>query len=597
MWVGSTSDTFSEKRFKDRVRFLALLFGVAFGILVTRLFFLQVVKGDDFAQVSESNRTKTIFLSAPRGNFYDRNGKRLVANRPSWSLMYSVSGDPEVTKESVADRLRPFLEPFPKRWENRLKRAFNAKQLVRLAEDVPNHIAFGMREMGELLPGLRMELEFRREYPLGVQAPQLIGYLGEINEREIKDDDWYARKPGDLIGKMGLERILDRHLRGRDGGMLIEVDSIGRLKRVIRELPYEKGASVQLTLDADVQRVAEELLAASPTGRGAAVALDLETGGVLAWASAPEFDPSGSLAEDVTDPNLPFFDRVYKGSYPPGSTFKIITAAAGLEKGLIRLSDRITCEGYVMLKDRRTRERRYGCWTRHGEVDFWRAIAESCDSYFYLKGQQIGGEAIHDYAVRFGLGKPVQTHLPNENAGLVPSPAWKRRQGLGGWSTGDTFNMSIGQGYLTSTPLQIAQLAAILATRGRIYRPYFIERVIDTDGRTVRRSQPEPVVGPDLKESTWDRLQRAAKMVVEGGTGAASRIPGLDILAKTGTAQNPHGNDHAWFMASAGYKGERPRIAVCVFVENGGSGSVVAAPIAREMIRTFLPPRSTGSAA
>ena len=593
MWVGSTSDLFSERRVKDRVRLYSVLFAFGFGVLILRLFYLQVLKGDDFALVSESNRTQTIFLGAPRGDIFDTNGVPLVTNRPSWSLMYSGAGHSDDDQDSVIDRLRPFLARFPSRWEKRIKTAFKTKQLVRLVEDVPSPMAFGMREMGELLPGLRMELEFRRDYPNGIPGIQLLGYLSEIDEDELKEDLWYARKLGDLIGKMGLEKILDTQLRGRDGGMLIEVDSVGRLKRVIRSLPYEDGNSVQVTLDSKIQKVAQEAFEETSTKRGAAVALDVNTGAIRAWVSAPTFDPSGSLVEDVLDSNLPFFDRVYKGSYPPGSLYKIITAIAGLEAGVIRLKDKIKCVGYVKLKDRRLIERKYGCWRRHGEVNFWRAISESCDSYFYLLGHRVGVQRIYETSLQFGLGKETQDLLPNENPGIIPNASWKRKKGYGGWSTGDTYNMSIGQGFVTSTPLQMAMMMSGVVSRGDLWKPYLIERVMDSNNQTLFETKPTLMREIKCNDSTWDRILYALKLVVDKGTGRVSKVRHLDVYGKTGTAQNPHGEDHAWFLAAAGYRGEKPRLAVCVFVENGGNGGSAAAPIARKIIESALPPLPT----
>src|ERR1044071_8299676 len=230
---------------------------------------------------------------------------------------------------------------------------------------------------------------------------------------------------------MDLERTMDHQLRGQDGGTVIEVDSAGRLQRIIRELPYPKGNSLYLTLDGDVQTAAAEGLAQSPTKRGAAVAIDVRTGALLAWVSCPSFNPGKFLSEDMVDKNLPLFDRVYKGAYAPGSLFKIITAVAGFEKNVIRTSARVTCPGYVILKDKENQEKKYKCWKTHGVVDYWRAVAESCDVYFYELGQDIGSQGMYEAARQFGLGEPVQNILPGENAGTISNAFWKKRKGLG----------------------------------------------------------------------------------------------------------------------------------------------------------------------
>jgi len=594
MWAGGTSDLYSESRLKERVKFLTILFSVAFLIILLRLFYMQVIRGDEFAQVSESNRTQTIFLGAPRGNFYDTKGRKIVTNRPSWSLLYSVSGEEETPRNQIEKRLMSLQLPHPKRWKRRLREAYKTKRLVRLVDDVPSQTAFGIREMGDLMPGFQMEMEFRRDYPNGVLAPQIVGYLSEISKKELKEDFWFARKLGDLIGKMGLEKVLDSLIRGKDGGMLIEVDSFGRLKRVIRELAYQRGSSVQLTLDIDLQRLAQDELENTKTQRGAVVVLDAQTGAIRAWASAPTFDPSGSLAEDVMDENFPFFDRVYKGAYPPGSIYKIMTAIAGFESGVLKPGRKINCVGFVTLKDRRLKERKYRCWRKHGEVNYWKAMRMSCDSYFYLLGKAVGSQAIYETSIQFGLGKTVQTFLPGENEGTIPNPAWKRKRGLGGWSTGDTFNMSIGQGYVTVTPLQMAVMMGAVLTRGKIFQPFLIERIFDSEEPDFIQTEPLIVKEVELKDSTWESILYSTQLVVEKGTGKASRVPYLTLHGKTGTAQNPHGKDHAWFIAGGGYPDEEPKYIVCVFVENGGHGGSAAAPIARRIFKAALPPRPKG---
>ncbi len=595
MWVGGNTDAFSEKKFLGRARLVAVVFAVLYGLITLRLFYLQVLKGEELARMSENNRTQVIFLRAPRGEFFDSKGRLLVTNRPSWSVMYSP---PEKMKEEqeqerIRRRLAPFMEPFSKKWLRRLDRAFETGQMVRLVEDVPNNVSFGMKEMGELVPGLRVVMEFRRGYQEGNVPGHLVGYLGEISEDELKEKAWSQRRQSDLIGKMGLERILDREVRGQDGGMLIEVDSIGRWKRIIRELSSQKGSDVQLTLDIDVQRAAEQGLLETPTKRGAAVAIDVKSGAILAWASAPSFDLRGSLAEGITDSGLPFFDRVHRGTYPPGSTFKIMTAIAGLENGAVNVTDKINCPGYLLLMDKQGKEKRYGCWKRHGPIDFWRAMAESCDTYFYLLGARTGPTEIANTAAEFGFGQLVQHVFPGERTGTLPNPAWKKSHGLGGWSTGDTYNMSIGQGFVTCTPLQMAVMMAGVAGRGKMMAPYVVEKIIGPDGVPSYQSSKTMLRQIVLKDATWEMIFKALRLVITNGTGGVGNSSYLDVWGKTGTAQNPHGADHAWFVAYGGYPNEAPSVAVCVFVENGGHGGSEAAPVAKKMLEIALPKRSS----
>ncbi len=588
MWVGGNSDTFSERRFRSRVRGLSFAFAFGASIIVLRLFHLQVVRGGDMALLSQSNSTQVIFLRAPRGDFYDAKGHPIVLNRPSWSLMYSPPEKLRSQRDVVQQALMPFLSPFPPVWTRRLQRAHQTGQMVRLVEDVPNQLAFLMREMEHLFPGLRVVMEFRRGYPLGKFAAHLIGYLGEVSERQLRDDDNSALKPGDLVGKMGLERTDDSFLRGEDGGMLIEVDSVGRLKRVIRELPFRKGGEVHLTLDLDVQKAAEQALSETPTGRGSVVLLDVKTGAVVVWASAPSFDPLGSLAEALHDPTFPFLDRSYRGAYPPGSIFKIVTAVAGFEKNLIDPNRKIECKGFLTLKDKGGTERKFRCWKTHGWVDFWGAMAQSCDSYFYQLGKDVGSQSMYETADAFGLGHTAQSTLSGENKGNIPNPLWKKKIGLGGWSTGDTYNMAIGQGYDTTTPVQIAVMMMGVANKGRMYEPYFVQKLVDASGKTVETASVKLMRTVELKDSTWEMLVKSLEAVVEGGTASGTRVATLDIRGKTGTAQNPHGEDHAWFAGFAGPEGEPAQLAICVFVENGGHGGVVAVPVAKKVFETAL---------
>jgi penicillin-binding protein 2 len=251
--------------------------------------------------------------------------------------------------------------------------------------------------------------------------------------------------------------------------------------------------------------------------------------------------------------------------------------------------------GFVSLKDKQMNEKKYRCWKTHGSVDFWRAVSESCDSYFYLLGAQVGPQRIAEMATLFGGGQAVQDVLPGESIGHIPDSSWKRRKRLGGWSTGDTYNMSIGQGFVTSTPLQMAMMMAGVATRGRFPSPAVVQSVENTREETAYAPLPRSPRVVSFKESSWEILQKALRLVITQGTGGACNIPTIEVHGKTGTAQNPHGHDHAWFAAYAGVPGEAPSVAVCVFVENGGNGGTVAAPIARKILEILLPPKTGGA--
>jgi penicillin-binding protein 2 len=245
----------------------------------------------------------------------------------------------------------------------------------------------------------------------------------------------------------------------------------------------------------------------------------------------------------------------------------------------------------MTLPDGRGGEKKYKCWKRHGIVDYWRAMSESCDSYFYSLGQKVGSQAINEYAQLFGYGQSVQGTLSGENKGVAPSPLWKKKMGLGGWSTGDTYNMAIGQGFVTATPLQVTMMMMGIANRGDIYQLYAVDRIVDVAGNIRVKNNPVLIRKIQLKENTWNMIDQSLENVVTQGTGGATRIAHLTVRGKTGTAQNPHGDDHAWFAGYAGYKNEPPSVAICVFVENGGHGGAVAAPIVKNMLEAALPPK------
>lgn len=258
---------------------------------------------------------------------------------------------------------------------------------------------------------------------------------------------------------------------------------------------------------------------------------------------------------------------------------------------MIRPSETVNCIGYVTLPDGMGGERKYKCWKRHGVVNYWLAMAESCDTYFYMLGKRLGSQSMAEMATLFGFGQTTQDSMSGENKGVIPSPEWKRKMKLGGWSTGDTYNMAIGQGFSLATPLQVVSMMMAVATQGTLYRLYSIDKIVDVNGNVHTQAIPRVVRTIPLKQSTWDAIHQSLGDVVNQGTGQATRIPYLDVYGKTGTAQNPHGEDHAWFAGYAGYKGEKPSVAICVFVENGGHGGVVAGPIVRHMLEVALPPR------
>jgi len=413
--------------------------------------------------------------------------------------------------------------------------------------------------------------------------------LGNMTEKEWKNRDMQLGYLFNAkVGKNGIEKKFEKELKGHDGGVYLEVDYRGRVKSIIEDKKWVAGNDVYLTLNFAVQKAAEEGLKNSPTGRGAAVALDPRTGAVLALASAPAYDPNLFIpySDEETPKNAKLineYNLAIQGVYPPASTFKIITGAAALEEGNIDVNKKINCTGKYD-----SGPRVFKCWGTHGPVDFFDGMSNSCDVYFYAVASQIGAAAIERVERLFMFGRQTGIDLPGEKSGNLYGPT-RRARNKTYWFVGDTLNLSIGQGELLVTPIKLAQFAAAIASRGNVYRPYYVEKIVSNQsGKTEQIGQTEILQYARLKPQTYDTLFKALKHTVDNGTARRVKIPGLDIYGKTGTAQNPHGADHGWFLAFAGRPNEEPSIALAVFVEFGEGGSSAAGPIAREMLEAYF---------
>jgi len=539
-------------------------------------------------------------LRAPRGIITDRYGNVLVTNRPS----FSVSLDPGSVRD--LDGTLGYLAGVLGVERTELARRLQSAEGVRRREPVRLKDELSRREVALFEanrfehPGLVIEVEPRRSYPHGTLAAHLLGYVGQINAAELRQRGELGYRLGDAIGKMGVEKELDAELKGRDGFQQLEVDSLGRGLRVLSSVDPIPGHDVSLTLDLGLQLAAEEALAGVS---GAIVAVDPRDGAILAAASSPPIDPnafsrglSQAAWEGLTgDPRHPLQNRALQAQYPPGSVFKIVTAAAALEAGAITPATTFTCRGAL-----RFGKRDFRCWKRsgHGEVSLHRALVESCDVYFYQVGLKVGIDAIAATARDFGLGRQTGAGLGGEAAGLVPDTAWKRRARGEPWYPGETLSAAIGQGYDLVTPLQAALLAATVANGGTWHQPRLVRRVVDAAGATVREPPPGEEHRVAIPEADLALIRDALWGVVNepGGTGAAARLPGLGVSGKTGTAQvvrmQARGEresgpperyrDHAWFVCWA--PREQPRIALAVVVEHGGHGGSTGAPIARRLL-------------
>ncbi len=566
----------------SRIETLWGIMSVGAAIVALRLFDLQVMEHAAYWGAAERNRVQVIHETAPRGRFFDRNGVLLASNRLSFSVVYfprEAAAEKEL--EPLSRALAPELRLAPGDILGKLREAEKEKTTIRLAEDIPLREMFRLSELKVRYPGIYLVREAQRDYPDGVLAGHLIGYLGKMAPRAWRHLKRLGYRIDSRVGRFGLEKVFEDVLRGQDGGIDLEVDARGRLQRILGRRAGVPGNDVYLTIDSKIEKAASDGLASSPTRRGAAVAIDPRTGAILALVSAPEFDPGDFLSEEVTPGSVSEFDRAISGTYPPGSTFKIVVGAAGLNNDKFSIKDQVLCKGFFDLGPQV-----FLCWNHkgHGLISWYRAVAQSCDVYFYEMGLRTGPGLIEDYERRFGFGAKTGLSLPGEAAGKLAGPDSLPR-GRRRWRQGDTVNLSIGQGGLLATPLQMATMIAAVAQRGKRWRPYYTDHIVYSGELGTYRQKPHLLGKIDLKSEVWADLEQALALVVSSGTGAAAAIPGLEVRGKTGTAQNPHGRDHAWFVGYAGLPGEAARIAVAVLVENGGHGGSAAAPIAREMFR------------
>lgn len=575
--------------FNPRLKVMMTLAVIAGTIIALRLVDIQILRHNAYLQMAERNRTQIIYQTAPRGRVFTADGVAVASNAPAFSLYY-LGGNQD--KDYLAHLARDFSPLLPLTQEElfaKLQTGSSSGKAMLLAENLSTKSTVALQELQLYYPGIYLIEETKRNYPYGIFASHLLGYLGSMDDSQWrKRDVKLGYRLTSKIGKNGIEKKFEEDLKGKDGGVYLEVDYRGRVKSIIEDRKWAAGSDVYLTLNFALQQAAEEGLKNSKTGRGAAVALDPRTGAVLALASAPAYDPNMFVAysdEDYGSPTkkIDEYNLAIQGVYPPASTFKVITGAAALESGIIDVNRKISCYGKYD-----SGPRIFKCWGTHGPMDFFDGMSHSCDVYFYAVAAQIGAAAIERVQRMFMFGRPTRIDLPGEKAGNLYGPT-RRARSKTYWFIGDTLNLSIGQGELLVTPIKLAQFAAAIASRGNVYRPYYVEKIVSNQtGKTKQIGEREVLQHADLKPETYDTLFKALKHTVDTGTAARVRLAGLDVYGKTGTAQNPHGADHGWFMAFAGRRGEEPSIALAVFVEFGEGGSSAAGPIARQMLEAYF---------
>lgn len=562
---------------------------------------IQIVENEYYRQLAIKNMIKNIELSAPRGLITDRRGENLSGNRTNFTLF--------LIRENIRDQKKTLamacflsgknpgqIQEIVNRYEK-----YPLFYMIPIKANLPfSTVAFlGSRE--DEFPEFQIGTQPLRSYPGGRQASHVLGYLSEISDGLLRQASFQNYRMGDTIGMSGIEKQYEESLKGMKGTRTFIKDNLEKIQQVIGEKKPAIGDTVVLTIDMKLQRFVEELLAAE---RGTVGVVDLQTGGILALVSKPDFNPEiFSVAMDVddwlsivNDPEKPLQNKFVQGVYSPGSVFKIVMTLAGLQERVIDPSTRVFCRGSAIFYDRV-----FHCWNPngHGEVGIFEALEKSCNIFFYTLGKKLDIGTIARYASMLGLGRKSSIDLPNENDGLVPSEEWKRKILNQKWFPGETISVAIGHGSLSVTPIQVLQLISTIARRGMEVRFHLLER-IESNGRTVREFSPQfqsVPIAPEYFETVIEGLYRA---VNREGTARAARVEGLEVCGKTGTSQiiakeNPRYDvltrekrfmPHSWFASFA--PRNNPRIAVVVLVENGGDAGLVAAPLASQIYRKYF---------
>ena len=622
-----------QQQLKSRFAALGLVVVLVLASLLLRLWSMQVLAGDSFAAQAESNRIRQISLDAPRGRILDRNGKALVTNRATLAVSVDPANDDVrelIVKEQSLDEtddptradlervfggLSDLLGMTPQEVFDRVSdSSVEALRPRVVAVDVPLDIVSQVLERQQEFPGADIDEIAVREYPYGNLAAHVVGYTGEISEKQMSSaPKTSGYELGDIVGKAGVEAEYENVLQGDKGVRRIEVNASGKAQRILEEQAGVPGRDIKLTIDIEVQKVAEAALqeALAEAHRqnfrdakaGAAVVIDVKTGEVLAMASAPTYDPStflGGISQEewasLTNKSseYPLNNRVVMAAYPPASTFKAVTGLAGLETNVTYSGKTYSCTGRWTAMGEQWPK---WCWDHsgHGTISFDGGIEESCDTVFYEIGYEFykrKKEELQAVSRSFGLGSDTGIDLPGEVSGRVPDAAWKKQFNENYpeyqvWLPGDTVNMSIGQGDLLTTPLQMATTYAGLANDGVIMTPHVLKDVLGSDGKVAKSYEPEVLANTEISSKNLAIMRNALVRVTTTGTGKGAFAGlGVTVAGKTGTAQVYGKDDYAWFCAFA--PAESPKYAVAVVIEQGGHGGSVAAPAARNILAKLL---------
>lgn len=574
-----TSSGYRPRKKTDSITHLSWIFSVLFSVVLFNLFNMQVLKHEYYLGLSEKNRLRVIYLEGPRGRILDRNGTSLAENRLSFNcavypaeakrtlsesvkILSGILGEPPDTIEALYRRKKPGI--------------FNT---VLLAEDLSKSEAMAIEERLDSLPGFMVQTRPQRHYPLGEAAAHAVGFTGPMTEEEEEVLENYGYRRADWIGRDGIEKSYESYLRGFSGGLQVEVNNRGRLIRPLGVQEPKVGRDIGLTIDARLQRHCQDLLKSQ---RGAILVMELQEGGLLALNSSPTFDTNlfassagrKKVGPYLIDSRSPMMDRAVHGRYPPGSIYKVITAFASLESQKMTALTQFNCSGSLLVG-----KTAFSCWKEsgHGPQSLVEALAHSCNVFFYRSSLLVGIDVLVEKARAFGVDQLTGIDLPAEIKGFIPEKAWKRKHRNKPWYDGDTANVSIGQGDVQLTPIRALVMIAAIATEGEILKPHLVDKI---DGvKTAFRSAKHLAAGI----GNFRALREGVDAVVnlESGTGRLARPSRVRAAGKTGTAQSGQDKTHAWFVGYA--PADDPKVALTVFLEQGGRGGVAAASVAKSV--------------
>ena len=563
------------------------ILALGFLTLIGRLYQLQYIYREEYGKKSEENSIRRVAKEPIRGYVYDRNGVLIVDNRPSYTVMLTPIDFDERNLPLLSEILAMPVDLI----KERIKKAkvYSSFIPTKIKRDIDFRTLSVLEEFKNALPGVEVQLESKRFYVTRARGTHMLGYAKEISDWQLEKLGTYYQQ-GDVVGSAGIEAKYEESLRGEKGFEFISQNArgqiIGTFNNGKSDIPPKDGLDLHCAIDIKVQALAESLMVGK---RGAIVAVDPSNGGVIALVSKPDYDLSlfsGVTPPDVwkalnTDPEIPLFNRATLTRYPPGSTFKMVLACAALEEGIIDENWRVQCRGSFKYGNKVFKDLHV-----HGSMNVVEAIQHSCNVFFYQLMLKVGLDFWSEYARAFGFGKMSKIDITEENAGLIPSTEYYDRvYGKHKWTLGYTVSLGIGQGEVGVTPLQMADYAAMLANKGHYHQPHIVQTIHNKwTGKidTVRSEQHTLAIS----DHTWNLVREGMRRVVSAGTGTPARIQGVDVAGKTGTAQNPHGKDHSWFVGFAPY--DNPKIAICVLVENAGFGATYAAPYAGMCMEQYL---------